>query len=52
MHVKVFNTEIPELAAFDKASALGVPVYEVEDPCSRAHGKPLNAWKGNHVCLK
>ena len=34
MHVKVFNTEIPELAAFDKASALGVPVYEVEDPRS------------------
>ena len=34
MHVKVFHTEIPELAAFDKASALGVPVYEVEDPRS------------------
>jgi chromosome partitioning protein len=31
MGVKVFTTEIPDLVAFDKASALGVPVYEVDD---------------------
>jgi chromosome partitioning protein len=31
MGVKVFATEIPDLVAFDKASAQGVPVYEVDD---------------------
>ena len=31
MGVKVFTTEIPDLVAFDKASAQGVPVYEVDD---------------------
>jgi chromosome partitioning protein len=31
MGVKVFTTEIPDLVAFDKASALGVPVYDVDD---------------------
>ncbi len=31
MDVKVFTTEIPDLVAFDKASAQGVPVYEVDD---------------------
>ena len=27
----VFETEIPNLIAFDKASARGVPVYQVKD---------------------
>lgn len=31
MGVKVFVAEIPDLVAFDKASAQGVPVYEVDD---------------------
>ena len=31
MGVKVFTTEIPDLVAFDKASAQGVPVYEADD---------------------
>jgi chromosome partitioning protein len=31
MGVPVFTTEIPDLVAFDKASAQGVPVYDVED---------------------
>jgi chromosome partitioning protein len=29
--VRVFTTEIPDLVAFDKASAQGVPVYDVDD---------------------
>ncbi len=29
--VSVFKAEIPDLVAFDKASAQGVPVYEVDD---------------------
>ena len=28
---RVFTTEIPDLVAFDKASAQGVPVYDVDD---------------------
>jgi chromosome partitioning protein len=31
MQAQVFATEIPDLAAFDKAAAFGVPVYEVHD---------------------
>lgn len=31
MGVSVFATEIPDLVAFDKASAQGIPVYEVDD---------------------
>jgi chromosome partitioning protein len=31
MGVPVFTTEIPDLVAFDKASAQGVPVYDVAD---------------------
>jgi len=31
MGVKVFATEIPDLVAFDKASAQGIPVSEVDD---------------------
>jgi chromosome partitioning protein len=31
MGVKVFAAEIPDLVAFDKASAQGVPVYKVDD---------------------
>jgi chromosome partitioning protein len=31
MNVPLFKTEIPELAAFDKANAQGVPVYAVQD---------------------
>ena len=28
---RIFTTEIPDLVAFDKASAQGVPVYDVDD---------------------
>jgi hypothetical protein len=28
---RVFTTAIPNLVAFDKASAQGVPVYDVDD---------------------
>lgn len=37
MNVPTFKTEIPELAAFDKANAQGVPVYAVlDDRAARA----------------
>jgi chromosome partitioning protein len=38
MGAKVFKTEIPDLAAFDKAAAQGVVVYDVNDP------RALRAW--------
>lgn len=39
MNIPVFETEIPDLAAFDKASAQGVPVYAVnDDRAARAWG--------------
>jgi chromosome partitioning protein len=31
LHVPLFKAEIPELVAFDKANASGVPVYAVDD---------------------
>ena len=38
MGAKVFKAEIPDLAAFDKAAAQGVVVYDVNDP------RALRAW--------
>jgi chromosome partitioning protein len=38
MGAKVFKTEIPDLAAFDKAAAQGVVVYDVNDP------RAMRAW--------
>jgi chromosome partitioning protein len=37
--VKIFAAEIPDLVAFDKASAQGVPVYEVDDR------RAMRAWE-------
>ncbi len=47
--VPVFTSEIPRLAAFDKAAALGVPVYGVED--QRA-GRAWEAYElvGKEIC--
>ncbi len=46
MEVPVFQTEIPDLAAFDKASAQGVAVYDVQDPrASRAWQSFLDLGK-------
>lgn len=39
-HVPVFRTEIPRLAAFEKAAAEGVPVYGVKDDRNAAR-----AWE-------
>ena len=39
MKVPRFATEIPELAAFDKANAQGVPVYDADDKQAQ------RAWK-------
>ncbi|MGE3538638.1 MAG: ParA family protein [Candidatus Tectimicrobiota bacterium] len=39
MGIKVFVTEIPELVAFEKAAAQGVPVYEVDDR------RAMRAWE-------
>jgi cellulose biosynthesis protein BcsQ len=47
--VKIFATDIPDLVAFDKASAQGIPVYEVDDR------RALRAWEafeavGQEIC--
>jgi chromosome partitioning protein len=49
MGVKIFATDIPDLVAFDKASAQGIPVYEVDDR------RALQAWEafeavGQEIC--
>jgi chromosome partitioning protein len=44
--IPVFTAEIPNLVAFDKASAEGVPVYEVDDP------RAQRAWEAYELAGK